>query len=246
MSFTNAVGSGALQVLAASASLSVSPAQVIPGATVTFSGTSTLPNTSLSIANYNTNVPTGVPPVITPILTVTTNSSGAFSATWTVPYSVAGLPPGGSAGAWMFIIYFGGSIISGSALLYVYYKTRIASFTLPPTALVNQTVAVSGGLQYNNGGTWTNMPSQTIALTYDGTSIGSVITDSNGNFSKSFSIGASGTYTVKATFTGSVSLAEAEASGGVLVGAIGVANAVPLVLSVLGILAAVASVKKKR
>jgi len=70
---------------------------------------------------------------------------------------------------------------------------------------------MEGGVEYGLQG-------RTIELTYNGTSLGSVTTDGNGNYAESVTINTSGTFTLKAAFAGASGLAASSASMGVQIG----------------------------
>lgn len=89
---------------------------------------------------------------------------------------------------------------------------------------------ISGRLTFMEGGQEFGLGGRTIALSRNGTSLGSVTTDGSGNFSKSVTINTSGTFTLKAAFAGGSGLAASSASMGVR---IGVASPAMLVIAAL-------------
>ena len=79
---------------------------------------------------------------------------------------------------------------------------------------------ISGRLTFMEGGIEYGLGGRTIALTYNGTSLGSATTDGSGNYSKSVTINSSGSFTLKASFAGGSGLAASSASMGVQIGEI--------------------------
>ena len=89
---------------------------------------------------------------------------------------------------------------------------------------------ISGRLTFMEGGVEYGLGGRSIALSYNGTSLGSATTDGSGNYSKSVTINTSGSYTLKASFAGASGLA---ASSAVLGVRIGVAQPATLILAAL-------------
>ena len=90
---------------------------------------------------------------------------------------------------------------------------------------------ISGRLTFMEGGVEYGLGGRSIALSYNGTSLGSATTDGSGNYSKSVTINSSGSFTLKAAFAGGSGLAASSASMGIQ---IGVTSPVTLLLLALG------------
>ena len=89
---------------------------------------------------------------------------------------------------------------------------------------------ISGRLTFMEGGVEYGIGGRSIALSYNGTSLGSATTDGSGNYSKSVTIGSSGSFTLKAAFAGGSGLAASSASMGVR---IGITSPVTLIIAAL-------------
>jgi len=136
------------------------------------------------------------------IATVTTQSGGYFSYTWTVPWKVSNttLPCSG----WRFRAYHPAS---GTGTItdrvYVIYPTRIRDFSVPSTVAAGQTFKVSGYLEYQKDeATWAGLANRTVGIYLDNTSLGQATTGSDGRFELDCVINTPGTYTVSARFAG--------------------------------------------
>ena len=90
---------------------------------------------------------------------------------------------------------------------------------------------ISGRLTFMEGGVEYGLGGRSIALSYNGTSLGSATTDGSGNYSKSVTINSSGSFTLRAAFAGGSGLAASSASMGIQ---IGVTSPVTLLLLALG------------
>jgi len=94
--------------------------------------------------------------------------------------------------------------------IYVVFPTRFANISYPNSGQwwSGQSVTVSGTLQYESAAsTWSAFYSQSVTLSYTGASsgtVGSVTTDSNGNFSFTFNAPSPGSYTYKLSYSGNV------------------------------------------
>jgi len=97
-----------------------------------------------------------------------------------------------------------------AAVIYTVYPTRFANISYPNSGQwwSGQSETVSGTLQYESAsGTWTGLTSQSVTLSYSGTSsgtVGTATTDSNGNFSFTFNAPSAGSYTYKLSYGGNV------------------------------------------
>ena len=80
-----------------------------------------------------------------------------------------------------------------------------------PFGITGKLTFMEGGVEYGLGG-------RSISLSYNGTSLGSATTDGSGNYSKSVTIGSSGSFTLRAEFAGGSGLAASSASMGVRIG----------------------------
>jgi len=84
----------------------------------------------------------------------------------------------------------------------VAYQTRI-SISAPDTVPTGQSFTVSGKLEFQDvDGAWKGLANRTVTIYYNGTSLGTATTASDGSYSKSVSIPTSGSYTLKATYAG--------------------------------------------
>ena len=94
------------------------------------------------------------------------------------------------------------------------------SISAPGSVAQGTPFPISGRLTFMEGGVEYGLGGRTIALSRNGTSLGSVTTDGSGNYSKSVTINTSGTFTLKAAFAGASGLAASSASMGVQIGAV--------------------------
>jgi hypothetical protein len=101
----------------------------------------------------------------------------------------------------------------------VAYPTRI-TISAPDQVNAGQSFTISGKLEFQDvDGAWKGLANRTVALYYNGTSLGTATTGSDGSYSKSVSIPTSGTYTLKAVYAGEgFGLAPAESILGITVG----------------------------
>jgi hypothetical protein len=85
----------------------------------------------------------------------------------------------------------------------VAYPTRI-SISAPNQVVGNYTFDITGKLEFQDvDGAWKGLANRTVSLYYNGTKIGDVITDADGNYAKyGVTIPTSGTYTLKASYAG--------------------------------------------
>ena len=104
------------------------------------------------------------------------------------------------------------------------------SISAPSSVAQGTPFPISGRLTFMEGGVEYGLGGRSIALTYNGTSLGSATTDGSGNYSKSVTINTSGSYTLKASFAGASGLAESSAAMGVR---IGIAQPATLILAAL-------------
>lgn len=81
------------------------------------------------------------------------------------------------------------------------YPTRL-SISAPSSVAVDEVFTISGKLEYQKDTAWYPLAGRIVSLYYDSSIIGSVTTGSDGSYSKSTSISAPGTYTLKAVFAG--------------------------------------------
>jgi hypothetical protein len=138
--------------------------------------------------------------------TKTTDSNGAASMTyqipweiiidttiWTIPCKVDGF------GAREVSTGTDSSMVTGQ----VAYPTRL-SISAPDTVLPNQPFAITGKLEYRRlPNVWDPMAYKTVSLYYNGTKIANVTTGIDGSYNKpDANIPTSGTYTLKALFAG--------------------------------------------
>ena len=126
-------------------------------------------------------------------------------------------------------IYNPSSATSPITITEIEYST-FTSISAPTEAAQGAPFPISGRLTFREGGITYGLGGRSIALTYNGTSLGSVTTDGSGNYSKSVTINTSGSYTLKASFAGASGLAASSAAMGVR---IGIAQPATLILAAL-------------
>jgi len=94
--------------------------------------------------------------------------------------------------------------------IYVVFPTRFTNISYPNSGQwwAGRSVTVSGTLQYESAASsWSGLGSQSVTLSYTGASsgtVGSVTTDSSGNFSFTFNAPSPGSYTYKLSYGGNV------------------------------------------
>jgi hypothetical protein len=83
-------------------------------------------------------------------------------------------------------------------------QTRIELSVFPSSALVGDTVTISGMLEYLSGSMWYGIAGATVSLYYDSTKIADVTTTDEGigKFSTTYVFKTAGTYTIKASYPG--------------------------------------------
>jgi len=126
-------------------------------------------------------------------------------------------------------IYNPSSATSPITITEIEYST-FTSISAPTEAAQGAPFPISGRLTFREGGITYGLGGRSIALTYNGTSLGSATTDGSGNYSKSVTINTSGSYTLKASFAGASGLAASSAAMGVR---IGIAQPATLILAAL-------------
>ena len=141
----------------------------------------------------------------------TTGSDGKASYTITWPWAIDFGSGSYSLPCKSFEVWAGAfdgvsNQIGISSFIYVEigYPTRL-SIQVPSTVVVGQRFDINGKLEYqtSEGGNWVGLSSKSVDLTLDNTSLGTVTTDANGNFTKSgVTVSTSGTHGVRATYYG--------------------------------------------
>lgn len=86
----------------------------------------------------------------------------------------------------------------------VSYVDTTLTISAPSSVQVNESFAITGVLTRNDTGG--GVPNQTISLSYNTTSLGSVVTDASGAYSATVSIAVAGSFTLKADFAGATGL----------------------------------------
>jgi hypothetical protein len=84
----------------------------------------------------------------------------------------------------------------------VAFRTRI-SISAPDKVGAGSPFTVSGKLEYeSSSGTYSPLAGRTVSIYYDTTKLADVTTASDGSYSATVSIGATGTFTLKAAYAG--------------------------------------------
>lgn len=166
----------------AKTTLAVSPASVIPGGTVTVSGSGYLGGDTITVT---TQVRLTNGAMRTLSQTVTTDKNGAFTAHFQIPTNATG----------------GSYAVSVASRAYKRTASgRFAVAALAPSVIVTPTTAAPGTpVQVNGFGFAAN---ETVTVTLNGQKVGTANTDATGKFTFKFTPAtslATGTYTVAAT-----------------------------------------------
>jgi hypothetical protein len=131
-----------------------------------------------------------------------TGSDGKASLSWRVPWkdSASVTIPCTTRNFWAN--HAASSTWSSSVSVQVAFPTRI-SISAPDIVFSNQSFTISGKLEYqSDDGVWSPLANKTVSLFYNGTKITDVTTASDGGYSATAGISASGTYTLKASYAG--------------------------------------------
>jgi hypothetical protein len=136
----------------------------------------------------------------------TTSSDGSYSVDWPVPLKwplTDGVPLGCKSHS-IFAQHYATGKTSATQTVKIARVTSITNLLAPDTVSVGQAFMVSGYLKYEDDtGASVPLAGKTVNLSYNGTSLGSATTDSNGYFHKDdCKISTSGTKTLTATFAG--------------------------------------------
>jgi hypothetical protein len=199
-----------ITVAAVSLTLSVDNNKPLAGQTIKFSGKLTKDGVGWAGESVAIKMLTPFREGWRTVASATTGADGSFSASWTVPWSISGTFPDGTTGSvnvpcnrWEFSAYHSPTLTS-SPSIYVWatYNTRI-SISAPASVAVNQVFGIDGVLEYESAsGVWSGLGGRVVSVYYNGTKIGDATTASDGKYSATASIPASGAYTLKASYAG--------------------------------------------
>lgn len=219
---------------------------LIPGASITFTGNFKLGTVNMAnervyiILDYS-----GTPWFASGL----TDSNGNYSITFTMPFSITDLPSGTiilpchdwNIAAYSMAYY----VYSSDVKVAVAYNTRIRSFTGPDQVGVGGYFTTTGYLEYESPpGTWVTLVGKAIKLFKDSTLLTTGTTDSNGRFTISSSIGAAGTFTLKASYEGEgMPLAFASATAAIMVNGLNIASLIFVVGPIAAGLASILQVR---
>jgi len=206
------------------------PTYLKAGEYPTFSGqmmfdTTPAPPTEIIEIRYDGNV----------LISTVTMAGGTFSVSPIIPYDLA-------CKTWAFKAYHPDSGTSSPTQTRpVAFNTRL-SISAPATVGKGLDFQITGKLEYESAyGVWSPLTGKTVALAYNTTSLGTATTAPDGSYSKTVSIGATGTFTLTASFAGEGLLARAMAFLGLEVPSIIIRVAVP---ALVGIVALALSLKR--
>jgi len=148
----------------------------------------------------------------TEVARTTTNPYGAFSYTWTVPWTVGTtkLP----CSSWSFrAVDVASGVPSGTITITVYYPTSLSVATDKDTYATGETVRVTVTLKYQDSdGIWKGLANQNVTVSAFGTSKTAGPTGSDGTATVTFTApSTTGTYTITASFAGTTAAAAAAA-----------------------------------
>ena len=199
-----------ITVLAVSITLSVDNSKPLAGSTINFSGKLTQNGVGWAGETVSIRMLTPFREGWRNITSTTTGDDGSFSASWTVPWSISGTFPDGTTGSvnvpcnkWEFSAYHSPTLTSSSTVyVWATYNTRI-SISAPASVAVNQVFSIDGVLEYESAsGVWSGLGGKVVSIYYNGTKIADATTASDGKYSLTPKITASGEYTLKATYAG--------------------------------------------
>ena len=184
---------------------------VKPGDQTTFSGVVLLdssPGVSRSVS-----IQISIGGTWTEITKVTTNPYGAYSYTWTVPWTVGTtkLP----CNSWSFrAVDVASGQASGTITITVYYPTSLTVSTDKSVYATGETVKVTVTLKYTDSdGTQKPLANQNVTVSAFGTSKTAGPTGSDGTATVTFTApSTTGTYTITASFAGTTAAAAATAA----------------------------------
>jgi hypothetical protein len=149
----------------------------------------------------------------TEVARTTTNPYGAFSYTWTVPWTVGTtkLP----CNSWSFrAVDVSSGQPSGTITITVYYPTDLTVSTDKSAYATGETVTVTVTLKYlDSDGLWKPLANQYVTVTAFGTTKTAGPTGSDGTAKVTFTApSTTGTYTITASFAGTTAAAAAVAA----------------------------------
>jgi hypothetical protein len=177
-----------------------------------------------------------------------TDANGVATFTWTIPWTFTG-PTGTSSVPCKTNVSYAVEETSGASAMVsgkVAYPTRI-SISAPDSVIAGQSFTIKGMLVFESDkDVWSGLPGRTVSLFYNGTKIADVTTASDGTYSATASIPTSGSYTLKAVYSGEGFTATAAAFLGLTVSPeaeTALSVALPLVV---GAIVAFASLKAGR
>jgi len=249
MPYDSASASRSVQVLAYDVRLSVDKNYVRPGETLTFT-VKVYAYPGGSPASVNIKIILALGTFFGTLFTGTTDSTGTWTKTWTVPYR-ATCPEG--------TVYLPCNKVTFYAMLaqppytssfgvdvYFIHPTRLTLATDKDAYSPGETIVATAKLEWKReDGSWAPLgPDYTIVFSLDGQS-GSSKTDSNGVASYTFRAPSSpGTYTVSASFAGAGLAAASVAE--VAVKAVASFSASPMAPALAGALLMALSLLKMR
>jgi len=142
----------------------------------------------------------------TKIIDIITDSAGNYSASASIP----------TAGTYTLRVNYPGTVTYSSSMatksisvLEAQIETAL-TISAPLEVYVNETFSITGRLMRVDTGE--GIPDQTIELSYNDTSIGSVTTSSDGSYSVTASIPTAGTYTLTAYYPGTATYTSSTAT----------------------------------
>jgi len=207
MPYNPASASKSITVQAISVSLTISPSQPwTAGQTLTI--TVKVYSNGTLLTNRSVKVFFGFQSVgFAEILSGSTGSTGTFTATWTIPWSIyttpAGTLPVPCKPWWFRACDVASNVYSSEVVGNIAYPTRI-SISAPDIALPLQSITLSGKLEYQSSpNVWSPLANRKVSLYIGNVKITDVTTDSNGNYSYTMAVQVGpGTYTLKAVYAG--------------------------------------------
>ena len=184
---------------------------VKPGDQTTFSG-AVLIDSSPGVSR-TVSIQISIGGTWTEITKVTTNPYGAFSYSWTVPWTVGTtkLP----CNSWSFRAVDVSSGAASSAItITVYYPTDLTVSTDKSTYAAGDPVTVTVTLKYlDSDGIWKGLANQNVTVSAFGASKTAGPTGSDGTAKVTFTApSTTGTYTITASFAGTTATAAAAAA----------------------------------
>jgi hypothetical protein len=229
--YASASGSKSVTVLSVTVRFDATNKDVKPGDLTTFSGV-VLVDSSPGVSR-SVSIQISIGGTWREITRVTTNPYGAFTYTWTVPWTVdtTKLP----CNSWSFrAVDVSSGTASDTITITVRYPTRLSVSTDKDQYAPGDTVTVTVLLEYQDSdGNWKPLAYKSVTITAFGTSK-TVTTGSDGKASTTFTAPSTpGTYTIQATFAGGTLAFAPATAAPIVVGAAPVAQVVVLAVPLL-------------